>query len=110
MPADRIIDGKDIEDLLRMKPGAVSPHKVHYFYKTTTLQAVRWGQWKLHIAYNNEVIGPAELYDLQADIGERQDVASSNPDVVNKIMEFAKAGIADIGDFYHIGKNERRVP
>lgn len=109
MPADRIIDGKDIEDLLRMKPGAVSPHKVHYFYKTTTLQAVRWGKWKLHIVYNNEEIGPAELYDLQTDIGESQNVASSNPDVVDKIMEFAKAGIADIGDFFHVGKGERRV-
>ena len=110
MPGDRIIDGKNIENLIRMKPGAVSPHEVHYFYKTTALRAVRWGKWKLHIAYNNENIGPAELYDLQADIGERQDLAASNPEVVDKMMEFAKAGIADIGDFYNVGKGERRVP
>ena len=110
MPDDRIIDGRDIEALLRMEPGAVSPHEVHYFYKTTTLRAVRWRKWKLHIAYNNEEIGPAELYDLDADIGENQDLAASNPDVVDKIMEFAKAGIADIGDFYNVGSGERRVP
>ncbi|MCF7955601.1 MAG: sulfatase [Phycisphaerae bacterium] len=110
MPDDRIIDGKDIEDLIRMKPGSVSPHKVHYFYKTTTLKAVRWGKWKLHIAYNNEKIGPAELYDLEADIGESQNVAGANSSVVDKIMEFANAGVADIGDFYNVGSGERRVP
>ncbi len=107
MPDERVIDGKDIEDLIRMKPGAVSPHKVHYFYKTTTLKAVRWGKWKLHIAYNNEEIAPAELYDLEADIGESSDVAALHPEVVAELMEYIEQARQDIGDHDCIGENAR---
>jgi len=110
MPTDRIIDGKDIEPLLRMEPGAVSPHEAHYYYKTSTLKAVRWGKWKLHIVYNNEDITPGALYNLEEDISETTDVSGSNAAVVDQIMELANAARADIGDNYVDGTGWRRIP
>ena len=109
MPADRVIDGKDIEPLLRMEDGATSPHEAYFLYKTTTMRSVRQGKWKLHIKYDDENIVAAELYDLDADIGEKKDVAESNPAVVSRLMKLAKAARADIGDFYVDGKGHRTV-
>ena len=34
--------------------------------------------------------GPVELFDLQADVGERQNVAGSHPDVVAKVRAVLK--------------------
>ena len=31
VPTDRVIDGKDVLDVLLGKPGATSPHKTHYY-------------------------------------------------------------------------------
>ncbi len=107
MPADRIIDGKDIEPLLRMEEGAVSPHEAYFLYKTTTLKSVRQGNWKLHIRYADKNLVSGELYDLDADIGETNDVSGSNPAVVNRLMALARAARADIGDFHVDGTGRR---
>ncbi|MBT8036964.1 MAG: sulfatase [Verrucomicrobiae bacterium] len=107
MPADRVIDGKNIEPLLRMKEGVTSPHKAYFFYKTTTMRSVREGKWKLHIKYDDKNIIAAELYDLEADIGEKKDVSGSNPAVVSRLMDLAKTARNDIGDFYVDGTGHR---
>ena len=107
MPADRIIDGKDIEPLLRMEEGAVSPHEAYFLYKTTTLKSVRQGNWKLHIRYADKNLVSGELYDLDADIGETNDVSGSNPAMVNRLMALARAARADIGDFHVDGTGRR---
>jgi arylsulfatase A-like enzyme len=109
MPSDRIIDGKDIEALLRMKDGATSPHEAYFFYKTTTMRSVRQGKWKLHLGYDDKNIIAAELYDLEADVGEQKDVSGSNAIVVSRLMALVKAARADIGDFYVDGTGHRLV-
>lgn len=38
------------------------------------------------------------LYDLEADIGETTDVSEQNPDVVNRLEEFAERACEDLGD------------
>ena len=82
-PQDRVIDGHDITPLLRGVKGAKSEKDKtgYYYYNGTTLQAVRLGKWKLRKAGAN----PTELYDLSADIGERNNVAEQNPDVVQRL-------------------------
>lgn len=51
------IDGRDILPLLEGRPGAKSPHEAIYFYAGEELQAVRAGDWKLHVAH--EYLTPA---------------------------------------------------
>ena len=70
-PKDRIIDGKDISDVLLGKPGAKSPHDVLYY----EIDAVRQGKWKLVRGGG----GKWELYDLAADLGERTNLADKDP-------------------------------
>lgn len=89
-PADRKIDGGDISPLLSGEPGAKSPHDVFYFYRGLVLEAVRSGNWKLHLAKN-------ELYDLAADIGESTNSAAKNPDEVKRLRELADKMKDDLG-------------
>jgi arylsulfatase len=51
------IDGLDILPLLEGRSGATSPHEALYFYAGEELQAVRSGDWKLHVAH--EYLTPA---------------------------------------------------
>ena len=109
------IDGRDVGPLLRGEAGAKSPHEALYFYWGNHLQAVRSGRWKLHFpheyrgltgkpgsggkpgGYSQEQIG-LSLFDLEADPGERTDVAAKNPDVVDRLKKLAEAARADLGD------------
>jgi arylsulfatase A-like enzyme len=95
-PSDRIIDGRDIGPLMRSEPGARSPHDAFCYYSKDDLQAVRSGPWKLHVARNG---APArELYNLESDIGETQDVAAEHTEIVRALEAHADAARLDLGD------------
>lgn len=107
-PMDRKIDGKDISPLL-FGQTKESPHEARYYYSGYKLQAVRVGPWKLAIAPQPDGIGkggpsvPASLdkprlYNLDTDIGERDDVAAAHHDVVSRLKVLAQKMAADIGD------------
>ena len=95
-PTDRIIDGKDIGELLRHPDTATSPRNTMFYYRNEELQAVREGRWKLHLALEKRP--EVELYDLEADIGESKNVAAAHPDVVKRLTELADQCRADLGD------------
>jgi arylsulfatase A len=96
-PADRIIDGKDISDLMKAKEGAKSPHEAFYYYRGNELQAVRSGVWKYRVPthlhdedmYQRFEQGdapiPEALYDLSVDPGEQKSVLKDHPDVVDRL-------------------------
>jgi arylsulfatase A-like enzyme len=50
-------------------------------------QAVRWNKWK---AVRNKPRLPLELYDLENDIGEKNNIANKYPDVIEKIEDYLK--------------------
>ena len=52
MPTDRIIDGRDIWPLMHGDAGAQSPHEAFFDYWGHNLQAVEYGQWKLHFSHD----------------------------------------------------------
>ncbi|HOX36693.1 MAG TPA: sulfatase [Candidatus Brocadiia bacterium] len=109
---DRVIDGRDIAPLMKGQAGAATPHEAFYFYSAEELQAARSGRWKLHLPHqyrsvekdasgpngvrtSQKQIGPA-LFDIEADVGERTDLASANPDVVEKLTAMARQFDADL--------------
>ncbi len=86
------IDGYDITDIMT-GVSTTTPYNAFYYYGTSDhmLDAVRSGKWKLHID------PPNELYDLDADIAEANNVYSSNPTVVSNLTALVDLIIADIG-------------
>jgi len=73
------IDGHDILPLLEGKSGAKSPYEAFYYYAGTELQAVRSGDWKLHLPHRYlEVDGepgrdgkPANFANIKPDSPEK---------------------------------------
>jgi arylsulfatase A len=96
VPTDRIIDGRDMRPLLFSHEGAESAHDAFFYYKRNSIEAVRSGQWKLHLRKDETEV--EELYDLAADIGETNNVYAQNPQVVQELMEKVVACRRDIGD------------
>lgn len=74
------------------------------------------GQWKLHLARQEPVPRKpgqtrqvaAELYDLENDVGEKNNVAAGHPEVVRRLETLAEACREDLGDGKRPGKNCRR--
>ncbi len=51
-------------------------------------KAVRMGQWKaVKYGISKNPDAPIELYDLNSDLGEENDVATEHPDIVSKMMD-----------------------
>jgi arylsulfatase A len=106
VPAEPIIDGRDISSLLFEK-SKQSPREAHYYFKGYSLEAVRQGPWKLAIAPQIETMGQSlsddakgtepRLYNLDEEIGERTNVAAQNPEIVAKLTALADKMKADIG-------------
>jgi arylsulfatase A len=90
VPKDRKLDGGDIWPILAGKSDVRSPHEAFYYYRGLTLEAVRSGPWKLHLA-------KGELYNLESDIGESTNVADANPEVVRRLRGLADRMKEDLG-------------
>ncbi len=119
------IDGRDISDLMFGKPNAKSPHEVFYHYDGgNRLVALRSGKWKLMFpqTYNSPVPGggglpgkdqkkeiPLSLFDLESDVSETKNVAEQNPEVVEKLKQFAEAMRKDLGDGETAGPGRRPI-
>ena len=58
------------------------------FHENNGRQAVRMGDWKL-VRYNVAIPEKAttELYNLKTDLGEDHNVASQNPQIVDKMLQ-----------------------
>lgn len=96
VPADRVIDGRDVQPLWYGTPEAVSPHEAFYYYLREDLEAVRAGRWKLHVHRDGQAL--RELYDLQSDPGESRNVAELEPAVMARMEQVLERGRADLGD------------
>ena len=114
------IDGLDVWPIITSKRGASNPHRAYWFYyEVNALQAVVTGdgRWKLQLPHTYRTLGgkpggkngspapyesvkieKAELYDLEADIQENNDVADKHPDIVKKLEAEAERARAELGD------------
>lgn len=113
LPAQKI-DGKNIWPLLS-RDDATSPHEAYYYYWGKELHAVRSGPWKLHFPHAYRSLkgepgkdgqpGPyverqcgLELYNLNEDIGESNNVAAKHPEVVGQLQKLADKIRGELGD------------
>jgi arylsulfatase A len=93
------MDGVDIGPVLTGQAETVD-RPLFLYFNNWDLQCARLGQWKLHMArgntpaytptpqvgyYNLRLINP-ELYDIDADPEEAEDISAQNPDIVADIQ------------------------
>jgi len=101
LPTDRKIDGTNLWPHLAGKPDAPPAHETFYYYRGLALEAVRNGDWKLQLAAGGKAgagaKGAPKLYNLRADVAESEDVAATNPAVVEKLQTLIAAMKDDLG-------------
>ena len=94
-----MIDGKDIGPLLTGPADARTPHEAFYYYRVNTLEAIRAGNWKLRqvpvkVKKGQKQAKPKrpqpELYDLNQDISEKNNLAAQHPEIVAKLTKMMK--------------------
>ena len=95
VPKDRIIDGHDVGAILLGKDKAKSPHEYLYYEK----DGIRKGKWKL-VRYRVKADRFVELYDLEKDLGEQNDLAGKHPKIVKELQTALDA---------HVGKLESEI-
>ena len=106
VPAQPVIDGRDISPLL-FGQSRQSSREAHYYFAGYNLQAVRQGSWKLAIAAQRETMGKdalasdignaPRLYNLDREIGERTNLAAQHPEIVARLQALAAKMDAEIG-------------
>ncbi len=96
-PKDRTLDGGNIWPLLAGEAGAKPVHETFYYFRGLRLEAVRNGDWKLHLPPENKPREAPKLYNLSADIGESVDVAAANPETIANLRALAEAMKGDLG-------------
>ena len=121
LPTDRVIDGKNIKDIL-LGHSNESKHEYIYYYNAHTLQAVRKGNWKLHLPRTKLeqpywggsgkgrfffTLGQPFLVNLDNDIAERTNVAAQYPEIVEMLQEEATRIQTELGGFKQIGSDQR---
>ena len=95
VPTDRIVDGKDISDILLGTPGAKSPHEYLYY----EYEGIRKGNWKLVDGKNMNANHAKKsghkpgllLFDLSKDIGETTNLAEQFPEKTQEMAAILAA-------------------
>ena len=117
MPTDRVYDGVSLVPLLG--GGSITRDAddlPFYYYNNENLQAVREGDWKLHVPRTAEerpfwdqqgASTIYRLYNLASDPGESTDVSASNPDVVSNLAALAEGIEPLFGAYMERGSEQR---
>jgi len=93
IPTDRPIDGKNILPLMKGEKNVKSPHKAVFGFRPRGgIESVRYQHWKLIMPKTDrqEKNSPVELYNLQNDLGETNNVANQNPDLVKLMIQMGE--------------------
>jgi arylsulfatase A-like enzyme len=91
LPADRALDSLDLSPVLQGT--GPSPRATMFYYRDTTVYAVRQGAFKAHFQTRNDygdatvtTHNPPLLYNVENDPGEQFDVAAEHPEVIASIQ------------------------
>lgn len=118
MPEDRIYDGVSLAPLFKGGEIARSEENPFYYYNCENLQAVRVGDWKLHLSRTmeqipfwakkkQESIQTPRLYNLATDVTESVDVAALHPERVSEMVALAEETRLKLGEFGERGSEQR---
>lgn len=102
LPMNRKLDGVDVWPVLA-GDSETPPRDQFFYFRGLNLEAVRWGPWKLHLSLAGDKAGGRkdkprpQLFQLDNDLGETQDVATQEPEIVKRLQSLADSMREDLG-------------
>lgn len=97
LDGNRKIDGIDFSHILFSdRAGGKNKRDTMAYYKFGNLEAVRKGDWKLHMFKERKAFNG--LYNLKEDVGEKNNVYDKYPQIVEELSLMAKEIREDMGD------------
>ena len=95
---ERKIDGVDLSPVIT--DGVEDAlNDTFFYYRGNQLEAVRAGDWKLHLHKGGEPMNA--LYNLRDDVGEADNRYDAEPEVVKALLEKIEAMREELGDSLH---------
>ncbi|PWL39463.1 arylsulfatase [Flagellimonas aquimarina] len=127
---EQIIDGKSAWSVLSGENKEPVQEAYFFYYRVNEMFGVRYGNWKLYFPHRYRTMDgqepgkdgtpgeykmidmeEIELYNMENDISETENVASENPEVVSKIKYLANNMRSRLGDsLYELEGSETREP
>ena len=102
------IDGIEMSDLF-FSNEISSKRDIFFYYNEDNLEAIRYKNWKLHIKKEGDNVN--ELYNLEKDIGESNNLFNENKNLVNQLLSYIDSFRKELGDkSLSIVGNEVRPP
>lgn len=119
LPTDRVFDGVSLMPLLKGQKLSRPDDQPFFYYNCENLQAVRYGDWKLHLprtrqqmpwwdknkAYAN--LKTPVLDNLRDDPAEKQNVADQHPKIVQQMLKLAEQTRSELGEYMQRGSAQR---
>ncbi len=118
LPTDRVYDGVSLVPLFTGGSINRAADEPFYYYNGENLQAVRQGDWKLHLPRasaerpfwdNQSAHDEYRLFNLTTDGGESNDVSDSNPSIVADLTALAGAIEPRLGAYMSRGSEQRET-
>lgn len=107
LPAGEKFDGQSLVPFLR---GGPAPQREVFYWELhegKPIQAVRFGNWK---AVKNGPEAEVELYDLDKDPGENNNLAAAHPEIMAKAKAYLKSERTDHPDWPLEGRRKGAKP
>ena len=122
LSGNRKIDGMNIWPILKGDKNT-SEHDILYYYNGITLEAIRDGNWKLHLPREPNMkvywakgieggyqrLDKPTLFNLENDIEEQSDVADRYPDVVERLLKQVEKAREELGDWNRKGTDQKTL-
>lgn len=112
------IDGLNAWDFINGK-SSKSPRDSFFTYNFLRLNAIRKGKWKLvpprkakaegtgWSSRNIDAVSDFELYDIDKDMAEKNNVANNHPEIVEKLKKLLESTRIELGDWNKRGTGAR---
>jgi len=107
LPQGFACDGHSLVSFLK---GGAAPKRDYFYWELFEgpfRQAIRFGDIK---ALRNKAGGPLEVYDLNMDVGEKNNIASTRPDLASKAEALMKQARVDDPNWPVIMPGKKRPP
>ena len=87
LPSDRLIDGIDQTDMLL---GKTTKGRASFYFNNAGIRMGKWKYLESHAHFHGYAVDDTrekvdELYDLEADLGERNNLANKHPDILQRL-------------------------